>query len=383
MISKNSNIIFLIFFAFATISFSQNVDILKKQKDQIEKKIKLTNQLISQTQKNKKNTISDIKLLNRQIANRNSLIDIYKKTSVQLKDSIAQLNRVINDLTANIQTLKKEYEKLILSAYKRKLEYNELNFFLGSESFNEAYRKFIILNEYNKYRKKQGEILIESRNDLNKKKQQLNELIAKNDRLIASLEQEKLNLQNEIKKKNSYLDNFRRQESKLKRDIRKYNKSLSVLNNKINDVIKSHKSKTYSSSNFGKMAGKLEWPVEKGVVISKFGIHNHPVLKNIKIKNNGIDIKVFSGSDVHAVFDGVVSRVVVIPGYNQAVIIRHGKFLTVYANLKSVDVKSGQKVRKGQKIGTVYSGDGENSNVLHFEIWEETKKQNPEKWLIL
>jgi murein DD-endopeptidase MepM/ murein hydrolase activator NlpD len=89
-----------------------------------------------------------------------------------------------------------------------------------------------------------------------------------------------------------------------------------------------------------------------------------------------------SGSKVTCVFDGIVTRVVVIPGYNRAVIVRHGKYLTVYANLKVVDVKNGQKVKTGQIIGTVFSGEGENSNVVHFEIWNEKSKQNPEKWLI-
>jgi septal ring factor EnvC (AmiA/AmiB activator) len=383
MINKGVHIFIFFISFFISSLYSQDLSDLKKQKEQIEKKISLTNKLISQAKKKKKNTINDIKLLNNQIKNRNNLINIYDQARIQLKDSIDNLNHVIDDLTSNIESLKKEYEKLILSAYKRKLQYNELNFFLGSKSFNEAYRKFIVLNEYNKYRRKQGEILIESRNELNRKKEQLSELLQKNEELIAELEAEKLRLNNEIKRKNIYLNRFKKQEAKLRREFKKYNKSLSVLNNKIRDVILSYKKKTYASSNFGNMAGKLHWPVDKGVIISKFGIHNHPVLKNIKIKNNGVDIKVFSGSDVKAVFDGVVSRVVVIPGYNQAVIIRHGKYLTVYANLKSVSVNSGQKVKSGQKIGTVYSGEGENSNVLHFEIWKETTKQNPEKWLIL
>ncbi len=376
-------VFFALWFAFIALDgLSQDLNNLKQQKVNIEKKIALTNQLILQTQKNRKTTINDIKLIQKQIGYRNKLITINKKVTKELSDSIEVLNVVINKLSNDIDRLKKEYEKLIVSAYIRKLQYNELNFFLSSSSFNETYRKYILLNEYNKYRRKQGEILVESKNNLNIKKLSLNELKITNQKYIDDLIIERQNLTTEISKKNTYLKSFKRKESKLRKEVKNYTTSLESLNNKINDIIASFKDNSYIASDFGKMAGKLKLPVKKGVIISKFGIHYHPVLKNVKIKNNGIDIKVLSGSKVSCVYDGIVTRVVVIPGYNRAVIVRHGKYLTVYANLKVVDVKNGQKVKMGQIIGTVFSGEGENSNVVHFEIWNEKNKQNPEKWLI-
>ena len=376
-------VFFALWFAFIALDgLSQDLNYLKQQKVNIEKKIALTNQLILQTQKNRKTTINDIKLIQKQIGYRNKLITINQKVTKELSDSIEVLNVVINKLSNDIDRLKKEYEKLIVSAYIRKLQYNELNFFLSSSSFNETYRKYILLNEYNKYRRKQGEILVESKNNLNIKKLSLNELKITNQKYIDDLIIERQNLTTEISKKNTYLKRFKRKESNLRKEVKNYTTSLESLNNKINDIIASFKDNSYIASDFGKMAGKLKLPVKKGVIISKFGIHYHPVLKNVKIKNNGIDIKVLSGSKVSCVYDGIVTRVVVIPGYNRAVIVRHGKYLTVYANLKVVDVKNGQKVKMGQIIGTVFSGEGENSNVVHFEIWNEKNKQNPEKWLI-
>jgi len=363
--------------------FSQDLSTLKQEKVDIEKKISLTNKLIIQAQKRKKTTINDIKLIQKQIDYRNKLIVINQNVVNQLSDSIDGMNGAIVELSNEIDILKREYEKLILSAYIRKLQYNELNFFLSSSSFNETYRKYIILNEYNKYRRKQGEILVSSKNNLNMKKLALSELKARNQKNIDNLSLEKQKLEKEILRKNGYLKSFKRKESRLRSDIKKYTASLQNLNGKINDIIASLGDNTFVASDFGKMTGKLKLPVNKGIIISKFGIHYHPVLKNVKIKNNGIDIKVLSGSSVNCVYDGIVTRVVVIPGYNKAVIVRHGKYLTVYANLKGVDVKNGQKVKLGQKIGTVYSGEGENSNVVHFEIWNEKNKQNPEKWLIL
>lgn len=363
--------------------YTQDLNSLKLQKENVEKKISLTNKLILQAQQNTKTTISDIKLIQKQIEYRNRLININQNVLSQLSDSIDTLTGVISELSDQIFILKKEYEKLIISSYIRKLQYNELNFFMSSSSFNETYRKYILLNEYNKYRRKQGEVLVESKNNLNIKKLSLNELKIKQQRYINELIVEKQKLQKEILKKNTYLKGFRRKESKLRKDIKQYTVSLESLNTKINDIIATFKNDSYIASDFGKMAGKLKLPVNNGVIVSKFGVHYHPVLKNVKIKNNGIDIKVLSGSDVMCVYDGIVTRVVVIPGYNRAVIVRHGLYLTVYANLKQVIVKNGQKVKKGQKIGTVFSGEGENSNVVHFEIWNEKIKQNPEKWLIL
>jgi murein hydrolase activator len=101
----------------------------------------------------------------------------------------------------------------------------------------------------------------------------------------------------------------------------------------------------------------------------------------VKVKNNVLDVKISSNGTVRSVFDGEVTRVIGIPGYNKAVIIRHGKFLTVYANLDEIRVQSGQVVKQGQPIGTVFSGQGDHSNTLHFEIWNENAKQNPEHWL--
>ena len=381
---KCIHIFIIVCFAFIKLEvFSQDLNNLKQQKKEVENKITLTNQLISQTQKNKKTTVNDIKLIQKQIEYRNKLIKINISVTEKLSDSIVVLNGVIGELTIEIETLIKEYEKLIQSAYIRKIQYNDLNFFLSSSSFNQAYRKFVLLNEYNKYRRKQGEILMNSKNSLNLKKLYLSELKIKNQTYVDELLVERENLEKEISKKNVYLKSFKRKESKLRRDVKRYTNSLGSLNTKINDIIASFSKDSYVASDFGKMVGKLKLPVNKGVIISKFGIHYHPVLKNVKIKNNGIDIKVLSGSDVSCVFNGVVTKVVVIPGYNSAVIVRHGKYLTVYANLKVVVVKQGQKIERGEKIGTVFSGEGENSNVVHFEIWEERTKQNPEKWLIL
>jgi murein DD-endopeptidase MepM/ murein hydrolase activator NlpD len=115
-------------------------------------------------------------------------------------------------------------------------------------------------------------------------------------------------------------------------------------------------------------------------VVGRFGKHYHPVYKNLELPpNNGIDIAVNKGEKVQAVFNGVVKQIIVMPGFNQCVLVQHGNYFSFYCKLDSVSVKAGDKVKAGQKIGTVDTINGQNQ--LHFQIWKDTKPQNPESWL--
>ena len=130
---------------------------------------------------------------------------------------------------------------------------------------------------------------------------------------------------------------------------------------------------------FSKNKGRLPWPVS-GVVVDRFGQHYHPVFTHVKLPfNNGVTITVAKGAEVDVVFDGVVKQIVVMPGYNQCVLVQHGNYFTFYCKLKSTAVKPGDKVSTGQKIGTVDTINGETQ--LHFQVWQGNKPQNPESWL--
>jgi murein DD-endopeptidase MepM/ murein hydrolase activator NlpD len=135
------------------------------------------------------------------------------------------------------------------------------------------------------------------------------------------------------------------------------------------------------SDNFISNKGKLPWPVESGVISSSFGEHPHAVLDGIKVKNNGIDIATKKGSSARAVFNGIVTSIIVITNTNKAVLIRHGDYFTVYSNLESVSVSKGQTVTTKQRIGTVYTGDSDGKTELHFEVWEGKLLCNPALWL--
>lgn len=135
------------------------------------------------------------------------------------------------------------------------------------------------------------------------------------------------------------------------------------------------------AANFAANKGTLPWPVERGIIVGKFGKQPHPLVKGIVVNNPHIEIATEKGAKARAAFDGEVTSVIRIPGANKAVLVRHGNYFTVYGNLVEVDVKSGDKVTTKQQLGTIYT-DKENSTVLQFGLWLDDKIQNPEPWLV-
>jgi septal ring factor EnvC (AmiA/AmiB activator) len=134
------------------------------------------------------------------------------------------------------------------------------------------------------------------------------------------------------------------------------------------------------ASSFSALRGRMPFPVPSGFISDHFGVHKHPILKGVMINNNGIDIQTSPGSPVHTVYDGVVQSVVNIPGINMVVAIQHGDYFTVYSKLAGVSVSTGQKVKTGQKIGSVAS-DEDGTSEINFQVWKNTVRQNPEVWL--
>ena len=130
---------------------------------------------------------------------------------------------------------------------------------------------------------------------------------------------------------------------------------------------------------FAKNKGKLPWPAD-GPVVSRFGKQYHPVYKNLELPpNNGIDLALTKETNVKAVFEGVVKQVIVMPGYNHCVLLQHGNYFTLYCTMKSLSVREGDKVKTGEKLGTIDTINGQTQ--LHFEVWKGDKPQNPENWL--
>ena len=134
------------------------------------------------------------------------------------------------------------------------------------------------------------------------------------------------------------------------------------------------------SSAFERNKGGLPWPVKRGFISQSFGVHKHPEFRNITLQNNGIDITTNKNETVRAVFNGSVSAILSIPGQGDAVLVNHGDFFTVYSRMTNISVRKGQKIKTGQKLGSVMT-DEEDKTILQFQVWEGQAKQDPQNWL--
>lgn len=359
---------------------AQGVDVLKAEKDALLKEIEDSKRTLKLKQTTKESTLQQIQLVGQEVAVREDILSSLEGQIRELDRSIDANQTKINVLENDIAVLKGDYSKLLQDTYLRRNSLNELAFFMSAADFSEAYRRYRLLKEYSIYRQKQGQILYESQNRLIALQNDIKLQKEAKESNLAEVEAEISNLSLSRQEKAKLVASLQNEESWLLKLIRDKENEAKGLDQKILEYIRSSSVSAFGND-FSSFEGKLLWPVRKGFVISNFGEHEHPVLKYVTIKNNGIDIQSTLGDQVFAVHNGEVSRVVGIPGYNTTVLVRHGKYLTVYANLREVDVKQGQKIFAGDSVGRIFKDESGGSVVLHFEIWHENQKLDPSKWL--
>jgi septal ring factor EnvC (AmiA/AmiB activator) len=376
---------------------------LENKKKQLQKEIEYTNELLAETKKNKKLSLNQLVTLNKKISAREELIATINTEILVLNRQIKTNNESINNLKKDLAKLKAEYAKMIYYAYKNRDSYNRLMFIFASTDFEQAFMRLKYLQQYSNYRHKQVELIIQTEKNLNDRIHDLQ--VKKSDKgiLLGSQEIEKKNLTVEKTEKEQVFSELQEQESKLKRDLEKKKRDAEKLQQAIQRVIekeleraqaeaaKANKPKPQRliltpesqqlSNSFANNKGKLPWPVVKGVISERFGVHPHPLMKDVDINNNGVDIATNNGALVRAVFEGEVKAVVSMPGAGQFVLLRHGEFLTIYSNLKDIYVKVGDKVKTKENLGSILFDDEDSKTVMHFEVWKGQVKLDPEDWL--
>jgi murein hydrolase activator len=375
---------------------AQNRTQLEKQKSENLKKIKEAEAILKETETEKTATLGQLNALNRQIEVKQKMIRSMNQELKLLDSEISQISGIVEALEKDLADLKEEYAAMIYAAYKASKGKTQLGYLFSSKSFNQFARRIQYMAQYSEARRTQvrqietvKELLISEQTKVsekrNEKKYLLDDQLKENNELLG-LKKKQTNIVSQL--------TFR--EKEIKKDMADRQKSIEKLDKLISDLIKEEIAKSKAaetkvsvkakeeiaalSSNFDGAKKKLPWPVSTGFISGKFGIHAHPVFKNIQIENMGVDIQTSSGEKVLSVFDGQVTRVSSIPGMNNVVVIQHGEYRTVYARMKTVQVKAGQTVKRGEVIGEVYT-DKDGNTELQFQVWKGTQKQDPAAWL--
>jgi len=373
---------------------------LQEEKKKLEEEIKYTTRLLNETKKNKQVSISQLVMLKKKIRDREKLIGNINEQIRNVDQMIENKSRQVENLSRDLKSLKEEYAKMIYYAYKNKSSYDRLIFIFSSKDFNQAFRRLKYFQQYSTYRKTQAELINKTQADLSRAIRNLEDSKSEKLVLLQDKETEKKNLVNEKDEQNDTYNNLTKREKELVKTIREKQQAASRLEKEIERIISeeialsagkkgTRKTGSFSltpeevllSGNFEQNKGLLPWPAERGIVSGTFGEHEHPVLKGVKTKNNGVDISSEKGSAVRAVFNGTVTRVVSIPNYNYVVMIRHGEYLSVYSNMSEVSVSKGDAVTTKQKIGVIHTDVKDAKTELHFELWKGKTLLNPSEWL--
>ncbi|MDA3819396.1 MAG: peptidoglycan DD-metalloendopeptidase family protein [Candidatus Delongbacteria bacterium] len=366
---------------------------LEQQKQQAQKQIKLTSKLLDETKQGRKKSYNNLLLINQQIESRNEVIQHLCDEIEILDGRIENNENMIQMLETDLKNLKENYAALVRYAYKTKNSTHRLLFIFSADDFNQAYKRLAYLKEIAKYRRKQATAIVKTKQDIVEQVERLNATREEKTELLAEIETEEEKLKREKEEQNVMLSDLKNRQSELQEKLNAHKKKAAQLQDEIEKLIAAEAKRNAGSgytltpeeklisTEFGNNKGRLPWPVVSGVITSKFGKHAHSVIKNVYINNNGVDIATTKGSSIRSIFDGEVRKVFKVPGYQNAVIIRHGSYLTTYTHLESLYVSEGDKVSSKQSIGTVYHNTDEDETIVHFEIWYGQKKLDPEQWL--
>lgn len=363
---------------------------LKRQKTLEE--ISYVDNLLKTTSKEKNEGMSELKIIGNKLNLRASVINGLRMEIDLLNERIDLNSEAIEMMENDLTVLKKDYENAVIHSFRALKGHSEINYVLSARDFNQGYKRLKYLQQITKFRRKESEIIIELKGQIGVSRQKLEEDLGKISDLKTREEKQKILLEDEQQKKQKIVKSLGNKERQLQRDLEEKKRIARKIENEISRMIEEERVKSKKSEftpeqklvsdDFYGNKGRLPWPVEKGIITSHFGLQSHPVLKYVTEDNIDIEITSYGDTPVRSVFKGEVARIFTIPGANMAVIIRHGRYMSVYQNLVDLRVKTGDKVETKQEIGRVYNSfDNGNKAVLKFMVFDEKVKMDPELWI--
>jgi septal ring factor EnvC (AmiA/AmiB activator) len=373
---------------------AQDTRAQEEKKARLEREIAIIDKQLAQNASQSSSMLTDLSLIRKKISNRKALVSESDRVIRQYSDSIYLAQKEINRLQARVDTLTAHYSKLVLSAYKNRDSRIWYMYMFASDNLGQAFRRFGYFRNLSSQMQNEAKSIRAMQDELALKQERLALLKKDAEAVRAERKKELDNLKKDESKADNVVKKLQKDRKKYQSQLASKKKEIDALNREIARLIANAMNKDGQKSSskkpkapvdmkldaeFSKNKGKLPWPAD-GPVVSRFGKHYHPVYKNLELPpNNGVDIALAKGEHVKAVFDGVVSQVLVMPGYNQCVLVQHGNYFTLYCKMKNIAVKAGDKVKTGQLIGDIDTINGQTQ--LHFEVWKGKDPQNPETWL--
>jgi len=384
-------------------AFGQSKKQLEKDKARVEQEIKNLNSQLSKTKKNSRNSQQQLKLLEEKIAQRTRLINNIDGQLNQLSVQMTVTEDSIALVRSQVDSLKAEYAHVVRTLYGERGSLDRVVLLLDTRSYNYAYLRTRFFRDYSRYRRRQAAFIRQKESELTDAQLVLAQQQREQTSLLVQQKRQKDQLTQEQRQKNAQLKDSRQKEKNLQAQINKKEKQKRQLQQQIQNIIneeiaKANRAKKAAggsaasgskpaaaspaevalTADFAGNKGRLPWPVTYTKVQREYGRYTHS--SGGQNMNNGIDLICRSGTAVQAVFGGTVTRVFTTPGGTRGIIVRHGEYMTVYANMGTVAVKEGTKVSTRQNLGTVYTNE-DGQGEFSFQLWKGTASQNPRSWL--
>ena len=390
-------VIFLWIFPLSSSAQQSDKKKLEAKRQQLKKEIKKIKTYLEKTKKKERSLVHEVRDLNQKIQTRRELIQVLNKEIQALSGNIEKNKEKIDRLKQDLERLKKEYAETIYQSYKNKSKESRLMFILSAEDFYQGYRRFQYLKQFAEYQKKQADSIKSKTMRLQVLNDSLRSLKEYKKNLIDEKTYEQSQINKEKEKHEQLVKKYRRKKQKYIAQIRKKQREERALTKQIEAAIrhaitkssgKSGKKFTLTpeakklSGKFEANKGKLPWPVKKGLVTIRFGTQTDPLDPKLKISSSGVRIATHEGAEALAVFEGKVLAVQKNPQTGvRSVLVQHGQYISVYANLKTVYVMKGDKVKTKEPVGVIYTNPVSGKTELKFQIWKTVHKQNPADWI--
>ena len=385
--------VILLFFLFQGSLFSQSRADLETQRRKTIDEISYIDNLLQTTSKERQESMNSLSIVSNRLVLRERVLSGMKEEISLLSFRIELNTMAVSMMENDLAVLKQDYAKAVVNSYKTMKSYPVMVYILSAKDFNQGYKRVKYLQQVAKVRRNGAEVIGELKEQIESSKEKLSadlyvisDLRTKEESQRALLAQEQRNRQQLVRTLNN-------RERQLQQDLNAKKRIAQQIEREIQRLIDEERKNAETlalspeqrllGENFLDNKGRLPWPVDRGIVTSHFGVRRHPELKYLTEDNIGIEITSSGSIPAKAVFKGEVAKIFSIPGANLTIILRHGKYLSVYANLINIRVKAGDAVAVGQILGDVYAdSDGKTTCILKFMIFEnESKYLDPEQWL--